>query len=86
MLSAKKEEEIKSAFERLKKETGVNASKEEESKKVLEAFIELYQKVSMGSKELELNLEQISRRNKPEGGEAWRQYTREEDRDSESYF
>ena len=45
MLSAKKEEEIKSAFERLKQETGVTASKEEESKKVLEAFVELYQKV-----------------------------------------
>lgn len=34
-LSAEKEEEIKNAFERIKKETGINSSKEEETQKLL---------------------------------------------------
>ena len=42
MLSAKKEEEIKTAFERIKKETGINEVKEKESKELLNVFINLY--------------------------------------------
>lgn len=42
-LSAKKEEEIKKCFELLKNETGVTGENEEdEAKKVLESFIELF--------------------------------------------
>ena len=43
-LSAQKEEEIKKAFERIKKETGINESKDKESKELLNVFINLYQK------------------------------------------
>jgi len=42
MLSAQKEEEIKKAFERIKKETGINETKEKETKELLNVFISLY--------------------------------------------
>jgi hypothetical protein len=42
MVSAKKEQEIKEAFERIKKETGINETKEKESKELLNVFINLY--------------------------------------------
>jgi hypothetical protein len=42
MLSAAKEKEIKEAFERIKKETGINEKKENESKELLSVFISLY--------------------------------------------
>ena len=45
MLSAQKEEEIKKAFERIKKETGINTTKEDETKELLNVFINLYDKV-----------------------------------------
>ncbi len=53
MLSNQKEEEIKKAFERIKKETGIYKSKEsggnesmdKESKELLSVFVNLYQKV-----------------------------------------
>ena len=41
-LSARKEEEIKKAFEKIKKETGINEPKEKESKELLNVFIGLY--------------------------------------------
>lgn len=44
MLSAQKEQEIKDAFERIKKETGINGNKDKESKELLSVFINLYQK------------------------------------------
>ncbi len=44
-LSAQKEEEIKQAFEKIKKETGIHDSKENESKELLSAFVTLFQKV-----------------------------------------
>lgn len=40
--SAKKEEEIKAAFEKIKKETGINETKEKETKELLNVFINLY--------------------------------------------
>lgn len=49
-LSAQKEEEIKKAFERIKKETGINESKDKESKELLNVFINLYQKNTIMSK------------------------------------
>lgn len=49
-LSAEKEEEIKNAFERIKKETGINSSKEEETQKLLQVFIDLYNNNSIMSK------------------------------------
>lgn len=39
MLSAQKETEIKEAFERIKKETGINGHKDKESKELLSVFI-----------------------------------------------
>ena len=41
-LSAQKEEEIKKAFERIKRETGINETKDKESKELLNVFINLY--------------------------------------------
>jgi hypothetical protein len=40
--SAQKEKEIKEAFERIKKETGINGNKDKESKELLSVFITLY--------------------------------------------
>lgn len=53
MLSAKKEEEIKKAFERIKKETGINETKDKESKELLNVFINLYQKNTIMKKFVE---------------------------------
>ena len=50
LLSAQKEEEIKNAFERIKKETGINKSKEDETKELLNVFIGLYQKNTIMTK------------------------------------
>ncbi|KRX11156.1 hypothetical protein PPERSA_10923 [Pseudocohnilembus persalinus] len=54
-LSAQKEEEIKKAFERIKKETGIksiedSSMRQNESKKLLEVFITLYQKNTIMTK------------------------------------
>ena len=49
-LSAQKEEEIKKAFERIKKETGINEEKDKESKELLNVFINLYSKNTIMSK------------------------------------
>lgn len=54
-LSAQKEEEIKKAFERIKKETGIKSVEDaemrsNESKKLLEVFINLYQKNTIMTK------------------------------------
>lgn len=54
-LSAQKEEEIKKAFERIKKETGIKSvddaeMRSNESKKLLEVFINLYQKNTIMTK------------------------------------
>lgn len=58
MLSAKKEEEIKTAFEKIKKETGINEVKEKESRELLNVFINLYQKNTIMNKFVkELNQE-----------------------------
>lgn len=44
-LSSQKEKEIKEAFKKIKKETGIKESKEKESKELLNVFVTLYQKV-----------------------------------------
>ncbi|KAL4455296.1 hypothetical protein ABPG74_012448 [Tetrahymena malaccensis] len=65
MLSAKKEEEIKKAFERIKKETGINETKDKESKELLNVFINLYQKNTIMSKfvkELNEEVEELERK------------------------
>lgn len=49
-MSAQKEEEIKKAFERIKKETGINEEKDKESKELLNVFINLYSKNTIMSK------------------------------------
>lgn len=64
MLSAKKEEEIKKAFERIKKETGINETKDKESKELLNVFINLYQKNTIMKKfveELSKEVEELER-------------------------
>lgn len=49
-VSAKKEEEIKKAFDKIKKVTNINESKDKESKELLNVFINLYQKNTIMSK------------------------------------
>ncbi|EGR31553.1 hypothetical protein IMG5_107730 [Ichthyophthirius multifiliis] len=65
MVSAKKEQEIKEAFERIKKETGINETKEKESKELLNVFINLYQKNTIMSKfvkELNEEVDELERK------------------------
>ena len=65
MLSAQKEQEIKDAFERIKKETGINGNKDKESKELLSVFINLYQKNTIMSqfvKELNEEVEELERK------------------------
>ena len=59
MLSAKREKEIQEAFERIKKETGINETKENEAKELLNVFITLYQKNTIMYKFLKEITEQV---------------------------
>ena len=59
MLSAKREKEIQEAFERIKKETGINETKENEAKELLNVFITLYQKNTIMSKFVKELTEQV---------------------------
>jgi hypothetical protein len=49
-LSQQREQEIQEAFERIKKETGITESKENEAKEILNVFVTLYQKNTIMSK------------------------------------